>query len=523
VQLSSSGWSGVAQMARWGGSVISMLVLASCGGGGGGGTPGVSSAPPDPSSGLVASSTVAGRCVAPRGAGVVDENGQPYPDVQGTLADEKSWVRSWIDETYLWYPDVRALSAATLNGNNYSSALSYFNALKSPLTTASGKPKDRFHFVYDTPTWVALSRSGISYGYGFEFALSQPTPPRTTTVLYANPGTPAADQGVARGAQILKVDGVDLVNDGSASGVATLNAGLFPDAAGPHTFTVLDFGATASRTVTLNAAALAPSTVQNVKTLPAPNQSVGYMQFNDHLATSEAQLVAAIDQLKASAITDLVLDIRYNGGGYLDVAAELAYMIAGPTATTGKVFEQQVFNDKNPFQLSAAQTITPFHSTTLGWPNGLAAGQPLPTLNLPRVYLLVGAGTCSASEAVANGLRGAGVEVNLIGATTCGKPYGFYPQDNCGTTYFSIQFKGVNQLGQGDYADGMTPTCAATDDFSHALGDPAEGRLAAALSFRANGVCAPLVARAQAAGVVATQGEPMPVRSVLRENRFYKR
>jgi len=195
-------------------------------------------------------------------------------------------------------------------------------------------------------------------------------------------------------------------------------------------------------------------------------------------------------------------------------------MIAGATPTSGKVFEQQLFNDKNPFQLTAAQTVTPFHATTQAGFSTASGGQALPTLNLTRVYMLVGAGTCSASEAVVNGLRGVGVEVDLIGATTCGKPYGFYPQDNCGTTYFSIQFQGVNQLGQGDYADGFTPTCAVADDFNHALGDPNEGRLAAALSYRANSVCAPALAKAQSARASV---EPVLVRSPLRENRIYRR
>ena len=397
------------------------------------------------------------------------------------------------------------------------------SGLKSPLTTASGKPKDQFHFIYATPTWVALSQSGTSYGYGFEIALVAVAPPRKALIAYTHPGTPAATNGIARGAEVLAVDGVDLVN---GSDVATLNAGLFPSAAGSHSITVRDLGASTTRVVTMTAAALSPSTVENVKTLPAPNQDVGYLQFNDHLATSEGQLVAAINQLKTSGVTDLVLDIRYNGGGYLDVAAELAYMIAGPTATTSKVFEQQVFTDKNPFQLTAAQTVTPFHATTLGWPSGAAAGQALPTLNLSRVYLLVGAGTCSASEAIANGLRGVGVTVNLIGATTCGKPYGFYPQDNCGTTYFSIQFAGVNQKNEGDYADGFAPTCAARDDFLHALGDPAEARLASALSYRANGVCDSSFARAQSAkGSMASTiaAEPTLVRTALRENRIYRR
>lgn len=494
-------WGSRARVARIGAAVVSVLALASCGGGGGGSS--------DTGSGLVASSSVAQHCAVPRST-----------DVQGTVADEKAWVRSWIDETYLWYQDVRGLSATTLNVDNYLTAGSYFAALKSPALTASGRPKDRFHFTYDTPTWIALSQSGTSYGYGFEFTLSQSTPPRTATVLYTNAGTPAAANGIARGAQLLTVDGAEVVNGSTPADVDKLNAGLFPSVAGSHVFTVLDYGATTPRTVTLDAAALSPSTVQNVKTLPAPNQSVGYMQFNDHLATSEAQLVDAVNQLKASAITDLVLDLRYNGGGYLDVASELAYMIAGSGPTSGKVFEQVVFNDKNPFQLSAADAITPFHATALGF--SLPNGQALPTLNLPRVFVLVGAGTCSASESVVNGLRGVGVQVNLIGATTCGKPYGFFPQDNCGTTYFSIQFKGVNQLGEGDYADGMTPTCTVSDDYTHALGDPNERRLAAALSYRANGVCDPQLARAQRVGAAA-QAEPVLVRTPLRENRLYRR
>ena len=196
---------------------------------------------------------------------------------------------------------------------------------------------------------------------------------------------------------------------------------------------------------------------------------------------------------------------------------------SGPAPTTGKVFEQLSFNDKNPFGVTAAQAATPFHTTTQGLDPNFASGQVLPTLNLSRVFVLVGAGTCSASEAIVNGLRGVGVTVNLIGATTCGKPYGFFPTDNCGTTYFSIQFQGVNQLGQGDYADGFAPTCNAGDDFTHLLGDPAEGRLAAALSYRANGVCAPAMSLAQSAkNANGTQREPTLVRSALRENRIYR-
>ena len=178
-------------------------------------------------------------------------------------------------------------------------------------------------------------------------------------------------------------------------------------------------------------------------------------------------------------------------------------MIAGDATTAGQPFETVEFNDKHP----STNPITgqplvpvPFHPVTQGF--SLPSGQPLPSLNLDRVFVLTGAGTCSASESVINSLRGVGVEVIQIGSTTCGKPYGFYPRDNCGTTYFTIQFRGVNAQNFGDYADGFSPAntplnpgepvpgCSVADDFSAPLGDPGEDRLAAALAYRdAPGSC----------------------------------
>jgi hypothetical protein len=106
-----------------------------------------------------------------------------------------------------------------------------------------------------------------------------------------------------------------------------------------------------------------------------------------------------------------------------------------------------------------------------------------------------------------NSLRGIDIEVIQIGGTTCGKPYGFYPTPNCGTTYFSIQFKGVNDKGFGDYSDGFVPTtsptldseiegCALSDDLNHALGDTNERLLSAALYYRDNNQCPALTSSA---------------------------
>jgi hypothetical protein len=349
--------------------------------------------------------------------------------------------------------------------------------------------------------------TGSSASYGATFVLLANRPPRKAVVAYTEPGSPAALAGVARGAEILAVDGVDLVN---GTDVATLNAGLFPSVAGEsHTFQILDQGASTPRDVPLVSADVVSRPVQNVTVLPTASGPVGYLTFNDHLSSAQEGFKSAITTLAAASppITDLVIDMRYNGGGYLVIAAEVGYMVAGPTRTAGKRFELTEFNDKHPTTDpigGGAIQPTPFQATTVNLTGSQAAGVALPHLDLPRVFVLTGTGTASASEAVINGLKGAGVEVIQVGSTTRGKPYGFYPYDNCGTTYFTIQFRGRNQLGFGDYTDGFSPQnspaavagsqatlpgCAVADDFTHPPGDPAEARLAAALAWRSSQTC----------------------------------
>jgi carboxyl-terminal processing protease len=468
-------------------AILGLLFLTACGGGGGGGGSTSASA----SSSFAPSSSLAAQCAVPR-TGIDPTTGISYPDRPGTLLDEQNWLASWTNELYLWYGEV-----TYKNPTAYASATAYFDVLKTPNRTPSGQPKDRFHFTYPTAIWEALAQSGIQPGYGATWTLIGLTPPRSAVVAYTEPGSPATAAGLSRGAQILQVDGVDLVNDTTYAGVTTLNAGLFPASAGEtHHFVVRDLGAATTRTITMVSADVVSAPVQNVTTLAGG--TIGYMLFNDHLATAEPALIGAMTQLQAAHVSDLILDVRYNSGGLFAIASELAYMIAGPTATRGKIFESFHLNDKHPVPQNA-----PFYSTAGGFAS-TPAGTVLPHLDLARVYVLTGADSCSATESVVNGLRGVGIEVIQIGSTTCGKPYGFYPADNCGTTYFTIQVQGVNAQGFGDYADGFVPAngatggiaagailpgCSVADDFTHALGDPAESRLAAALQYRANGTC----------------------------------
>lgn len=484
-------------------TLFAAFALSACGGGGGSSSAGSSTAGNTGASGAGSTGTGTGTgttvatpdpipanfqdyanlCAAPRTG--VDAQGLVFPDRQGTLQDEMKFLRGWIDKTYLWYGEI----PATVHMADYGNTLDYFAALKTPATTASGKPKDQFHFTYTTAQWDALSNASQDVGYGLTFSFTQSTAPRIWKIAIVEPGSPAAAAGLQRGDQITVVDGIDFVNSTDRAQIATLNAGFLPSKAGEtHALTFQRAGQVLATTMT--SAVVTTTPVKNVKVVATASGKVGYLSFDDFNAVSEQQLVDAFTSLKSQGATDLVLDMRYNGGGLLYIASELAYMIAGPAAS-GKVFERETYNDK-----TAQSAPINFMSTAYGF--SARAGQALPYLGIKHVTVLTTPGTCSASEAVVNGLRGIDVQVDIVGGQTCGKPYGFVPQANCGTTYFAIQFQGVNAKGFGDYADGFAPTCNVADDLTHAIGDPAETMLAAALSYRTGGTC-PAGATASAA------------------------
>ncbi|MEM7078407.1 MAG: S41 family peptidase [Pseudomonadota bacterium] len=474
--------------------VLCSLCIAACGGGGGSRALPINNTPPsnpplaqtDFEQGIFsASSRYKDICLNPRSGN--------FPDTAGSATDENEWVRAWSHELYLWYDEI-----IDEDPRDFATP-QYFDLMQTFELSPTGAPKDRFHFTFDTEAWQALSSSGVSAGYGAEFELLSSSPPRRAVVAYVVAGSPAAGAGLTRGAVVIEVDGVDFEN---GDDVDTINAGLFPDAAGEaHSFVVEDFDGSNRRSVSMTSAQVTEDPVPFTRVIDTPSGPVGYMLFNTHIATAESRLVEEVNNFAGLGVVDLILDLRYNGGGFLDIANELGFMIAGPSAASGRVFDETQFSDKHPTTnpvTGAALTPDFFHTTTQGF--SLAAGNPLPSLNLPRVVILSQSGTCSASEAIINGLRGIDVEVIMIGGTSCGKPYGFFPQDNCGTTYFTIQFRGVNAKGFGDYSDGFVPTetpladfevpgCVIDDDFSRDLGDLGEAQLSAALEYLENGAC----------------------------------
>jgi len=462
---------------------LSLCGLTACGGGGG-------SAEAPASSVKKTSAELAQICAAENFL----TSDALSPTKTGTLADERHWINAYLTERYFWYKDIPVVdplaarynvSGGTARQNFVMSVVNYFEDQLTPLYTTTGSKVDKFSFQIDTATWTNFS-SGAELGYGWLLVDEGVGTARRIRVSYVYPTTQsgfASRAGIERGDELISIDGVAVSN---ASQKDVIDQAISPVSPVNHTFVIQ--GKSGLKTLTLSASTVTLPQAEHRVVSDAEGVKWGYLIFNSHVDSAQAPLLAALSDFKSQNIDQLVVDLRYNGGGYLALASALAYGVAGPARTQGKTFETLRYNDKR----TSRNENMPFYSSDLD-------GRAIDAMNFSKIYVLTTDETCSASESFINGLRGVDVEVVQIGGTSCGKPYGFEPQDNCGITYAAMEFDGVNQKGQGGYADGLVPQCAASDDLNHALGDPNEAMFAVAIA-RHRGLACSSVAASRALG-----------------------
>jgi len=192
----------------------------------------------------------------------------------GTTLHENHWLRSWSNNTYLWYNEITDRDPAPFT------TADYFDLLKTNATTASGSPKDNFHFTSPTEVWLQRTQAGISAGFGAKWAIIASAPPRELRVAFTEPDTTAA-ANLTRGTEILEINGVDVVNAGTQAEIDIINAALFPATEGEsHTFTVRDVGSSVTRSFSMTSAAITTIPVQNVSIINTNSGNVGYILFN---------------------------------------------------------------------------------------------------------------------------------------------------------------------------------------------------------------------------------------------------
>jgi carboxyl-terminal processing protease len=391
------------------------------------------------------------------------DSNEPSCDV----VSRQSGLHDYFFDWYFWY----ALSPFPPPGSQ-PTLDAYFNALLYTGTDPNF-PADRWSFHQSTSSFVQFYGNAQMLGYGLavaglEVTTPTPQPAAPLWVRYVEPLSPAATAGVVRGDRVVSVNGRT-----AADMIAASDFSVFaPAAPGDSIHVVLDSG-TGQRAVDIAASVfnLTPLPIATVVASPG-GRKMGYVMVKDMLDQVVDPLATAFASFAIQGVDELVIDLRYNGGGFVSIGRLLASYV-NPGLTAGQAYAALRFSDKR----SRANVTYLFRT-------------PANALALTRVYVLQGPRTCSAAEQVVNALKPF-VDVVQIGDTSCGKPVGFRPvEDGCGETYAVVNFEAVNANNEGRYFDGLAPQCAVAEDFSKALGAANEPLLTTARNH-ADGVACP--------------------------------
>jgi C-terminal peptidase prc len=396
-----------------------------------------------------------------------------------STSGQSQFVRAVLREYYYWYQQLPDPDPA-----QFPSPEAYLEAVRY-------RPLDEtFSYISPEAASDAFFSDSQYIGFGFRNRLAAPGDLR---VIEAFPDSPASAAGLDRNQQVLEIDG---------RSVADLEAaGLIDSAFGPatvgHTVRLRVRNPDgAEREVSLVKAMVTIPTVAVTRTFDVEGRRVGYVLFHNFVQPSNAALDAAFAQLNREGAQELVLDLRYNGGGLVSVAQHLADLIGG-MRTNGLLMARYVHNDRQSSR-----------NSSLFFDTAAAA------LSAPRLIAITTRSSASASELVINALKPY-MPVVTVGDNTYGKPVGQYGFRFCSKILYPVAFSIRNAADQGDYFGGLAPDCAAPDDLEHPLGDPREGSLFEALTYAATGGCS-----AGARGVSAARASRRVLAQPQEQNGF---
>ncbi len=449
-------------------------VLSGCSGGsGGGGSTGVVGSTPTPSPSPTPTPS-------------------PTPAATCSLLDRQNWAFGVLKEWYL-FPDTLP---ASLNPAPYTTVSDYIDALTA---TARAQNKDRyFTYLTSISSEDAYYNSGSSAGFGVRLALDQ-----TGTRLFvieSFEGAPALTAGIDRGAEILEI-GTTASNLQTVSsivaggGTNALNDALGPNTAGTTRYLqIRDASGTRTLSVAKADFSLTPvSSRYGAQVINDGGRQVGYVNLRTFINTADPALRAAFANFKAQGITNVIVDLRYNGGGLISIAELLSNLMGGNRASTD-VIDYLTFrpekssNNTTTFFASQAESIAP-----------------------TKIAFIGTGGTASASELTINAFTPF-LHANsaLIGSNTYGKPVGQVAIDRtaCDDRLRVIAFALENSAHQGAYYNGLAPfvaaSCQANDDIGYQLGDPREASTRAALNFLAGQSCTAIASSGQTSQSVSS-------------------
>lgn len=371
-----------------------------------------------------------------------------------------------LDQLYTWYLWNDQLPS-DLNIANYATPEELVTTVTETYgpQDGSGNPVDRFSRVVDAQADAEFFGEGKYEGFGFSQREVAPNDIQLTGVFA---GSPADVAGLARGQRIVSLDGRSIAEVQAAEGTSVVFA----------QDTVL-FGMQR-----LDNSTFSVSIDRAVVTIPPVPQwrvidigggvNVGYMEFTTFVSTAEPEFENAFQAFRTANVADLIIDLRYNGGGLVSTAESLGDYLGGSVASN-LIFSSTEYNPDRSSNNSIRRFSTLANS-----------------LGLSRLLVIASRGTASASELVTNGMI-PHVDVVIVGDNTFGKPVGQIGLEFCDKLLRPTAFKIANADGDGDYFDGLPVDCPATDDLSIPVGDSQDPNMLAAINYINTGAC-PVVA-----------------------------
>lgn len=362
---------------------------------------------------------------------------------------------SIMHDGYLWYDQ-----APELDPRGYSD-------IKTLLEDLKYKRYDKWSYIITQEEYEDYFNSNGGY-IGFGFWLTENK--HTIRMVYKN--SPAYRAGLRGGMVLLEINGkrIQQIEQGGLWGsiYGDTKVGV------SGTFKVNNHGEIQEIVIQKDKVTL--YSVPFSKILDIQGEKVGYFLFNKFIVPSRDELSSVFASFAREGVTQLIVDLRYNGGGRINTAQYLASLIAGK-GHEDEVVASLKHNDRY-----------------LSWDESYRLSTENHALNLSTLYVITTEHSCSASELLINGLKPF-LEVKVIGQTTCGKPVGMRGYTFCGNHLSPIQFEVFNGQNEGKYYSGLTPQCSAEDNALHAFGDEEESMLKETLHLLKTGHCSPTAAK----------------------------
>jgi len=374
-----------------------------------------------------------------------------------------------MNEWYLWYNYLPVVNPA-----DYKDPYELMDALRY-------KKYDRWSFVADYNEFRA-SEQGTFVGHGIRMGLDDSKKVRIVMIYKRSP---LYVYGVRRGWIIKKLNDVDLDSVFLSGDAATYNQLIGPALEGITNKFLFETPEGKDSTIVTTKAKFTLNSVLLDTIYNLSSGKTGYLVFNEFIEPSPEELKSSFQKFKQNEVKDLILDLRYNTGGILDVATELASYISGQSKSN--LFLRLTYNDIISAKLLKDTTFKKEYELedTIYFKNTLYP------INLNRLIVICTYETASASEAVINGLKPYLNNIVLVGDTTNGKPTGMnvfiYPNRSPKYVYAPVTFKIVNKNNYGDFFGGMPPDRRVADDITHDFGDKNELCLKAAIYYVENG------------------------------------